>query len=231
MAEDGENLQWIAISHAATIVEQMSKLGGDDPLSSQLLRAPSQVKVWAASRKTTPDAVERRHFAKLVMSLQACLPHVSIEPAVSTPPPTVATPVPLRRPCAAVTDAVAPVPIPTTWPGRFKQVLLSWWMAAPSSLCVFLVLAGALILCRPELLVEFPLRVFAWLPWYVEWALNRLLARVERELGLDGWYTSTVAPASGTSAGQGGPAAQQTAAAQPFTLLTLVGLITYFVRK
>jgi hypothetical protein len=78
------------------------------------------------------------------------------------------------------------------------------------------------ILRSPELLLELPLRILTFIPTYVEFAMHRLVARIERELGLS------------QPAGTSGPteaARPAFATAQPVTLIGLAIAGIYAMRK
>jgi hypothetical protein len=82
----------------------------------------------------------------------------------------------------------------------------------------------AVLLRSPELLLELPLRILTWIPAYVEFAVNRFMSRIERELGL-----SSAVSESGS---QGQAAARPaSASAQPVTLIGLAIAGIYAMRK
>ena len=190
----------LAVGHASQALHELgqrARVGGTLEL---LGRDPQTLTSWARSRRRTPEAVEEKLYATAVLALIPVATFLNYEhtgppaarglplgaagAAAPAPVPFLAGPAPQvarRRAAAALPLAVRAVQ-PEPWYTLASLAVLRVWRYAPVLVSVLFVVLGLFFFRHPDAFLFVPVCVAGWVWNYVQFALCRLMARVDSEI-------------------------------------------------
>ena len=190
----------LGLGHASEAMQELGSRPRPGGNIESLGRLPATLATWAKSRKRTPDAIEEQTFAKAALALiQVALvlgydrtgpPSAQSSAAAASPLPVAVPMSQLHGHPAAVARrrAAAAMPLAVRMHnsggavGVAARLSCRVWKFAPWVVSLLLILVAVVCLRHPDVVFMLPVACMGWVSTYMQYAVGRLLARIDGEV-------------------------------------------------